>query len=78
MWGTPNHGIVHTYGKEVGTPKCNTTERLTEGGHSSICKKDYKNSADADGGPRSRVHTAGNSAQPPIDVSGNLSAHVSA
>ena len=36
------------------------------------------NSADADGGPRSRVRTAGHSAQPPIDVSGNLSAHVSA
>ena len=35
-------------------------------------------SADADGGPRSRVLTAGHSAQPPIDVSGNLSAHVSA
>ena len=35
-------------------------------------------SADADGGPRSRVRTAGHSAQPPIDVSGNLSAHVSA
>jgi hypothetical protein len=35
-------------------------------------------SADADGGPRSRVRTAGHSAQPPIDVSGNFSAHVSA
>jgi hypothetical protein len=37
-----------------------------------------KISADADGGPRSRVRTAGHSAQPPIDVSGNFSAHVSA
>ena len=37
-----------------------------------------ENSADADGGPRSRVRTAGHSAQPPIDVSGNFSAHVSA
>ena len=37
-----------------------------------------KISADADGGPRSRVRTAGHSTQPPIDVSGNLSAHVSA
>ena len=36
------------------------------------------NSADADGGPRSRVRTAGHSAQPPIDVSGNFSAHGSA
>ena len=36
------------------------------------------NSANADGGPRSSVRTAGHSAQPPIDVSGNLSAHVSA
>ena len=35
-------------------------------------------SADADGGSHSRVRTAGHSAQPPIDVSGNLSAHVSA
>jgi hypothetical protein len=35
-------------------------------------------SADADGGPRSRVRTAGHSAQPSIDVSGNFSAHVSA
>jgi hypothetical protein len=35
-------------------------------------------SADADGGPRSRVRTAGHSAQPPIDVSGNFSVHVSA
>ena len=35
-------------------------------------------SADADGGPRSRVRTAGHSAQPPIDISGNFSAHVSA
>ena len=40
--------------------------------------KYYKISADADGGPRSRVRTAGHSAQPPIDVSGNFSAHVSA
>ena len=38
----------------------------------------YKNSADADGGPRSRVRTAGHSTQPPIDESGNLSAHMSA
>ena len=36
------------------------------------------NSADADGGPRSRVRTAGHSAQPSIDVSEILSAHVSA
>ena len=36
------------------------------------------NSADADGGPRSHVRTAGHSAQPPINVSGNFSAHVSA
>ena len=35
-------------------------------------------SADADGGPRSRVRTAGHSAQAPIDDSGNFSAHVSA
>ena len=35
-------------------------------------------SAEADGGPRSRVRTAGHSAQPPIDVSGNFPAHVSA
>jgi hypothetical protein len=35
-------------------------------------------SADADGGPRSRVRTAGHSAQPPIDFSGNFSVHVSA
>ena len=34
-------------------------------------------SADADGGPRSRVRTAGHSAQPPIDTSGNFSEHVS-
>ena len=40
--------------------------------------KTGKISADADRGPRSRVPTAGHSAQPPIDVSGNLSAHVSA
>ena len=31
---------------------------------------------ETDGGPRSRVRTAGHSAQPPIDVSGNFSAHV--
>ena len=31
-----------------------------------------KISADADGGPRSRVHAAGHSAQPPIDVSENF------
>ena len=37
-----------------------------------------KNFADADGGPRSRVRTAGHSAQPPIDISGNFSVHVSA
>jgi hypothetical protein len=36
------------------------------------------NSADADGGPRSLVRTAGHSAQPPIDVNGNFSAYVSA
>ena len=41
-------------------------------------KKEEKISADADGGPRSRVRTAGHSAQPPIDVSGNFPAHVSA
>ena len=35
-----------------------------------------KISADADGGPHSRVRTAGHSAQPHIDVSGNFSAHV--
>ena len=35
-------------------------------------------SADADRGPRSRVRTAGHFAQPPINVSGNFSAHVSA
>ena len=29
-------------------------------------------------GPHSRVRTAGHSAQPPIEVSGNFSAHVSA
>ena len=40
--------------------------------------KQQQISADADGGPRSRVRTAGHSAQPPIDVSGNFSAHVSA
>ena len=40
--------------------------------------ENIKYSADADGGPRSRVRTAGHSAQPPIDVSGNFSAHVSA
>ena len=40
--------------------------------------REGKISADADGGPRSRVRTAGHSAQPPIDVSGNFSAHVSA
>ena len=38
----------------------------------------FKISADADGGPRSRVCTAGHSAQPPIDVSEKISAHVSA
>ena len=38
----------------------------------------FKISADADGGPRSRVRTAGHSAQPPIDVSGNFSTHMSA
>ena len=36
------------------------------------------NSADADGGPRSRVCSRDTPAQPPIDVSGNFSAHVSA
>ena len=41
-------------------------------------KEEREISADADGGPRSRVRTAGHSAQPPIDVSGNFSAHVSA
>ena len=41
-------------------------------------EKEREISADADGGPRSRVRTAGHSAQPPIDVSGNFSAHVSA
>ena len=41
-------------------------------------KRYPKISADADGGPRSRVRTAGHSAQPLIDVSGNFSAHVSA
>ena len=40
--------------------------------------KNNTKSANADGGPRSRVRTAGHSAQPPIDVSGNFSAHVSA
>ena len=40
-------------------------------------KEEEKNSASADGGPRSRVHTAGHSAQPSIDASGNFSAHVS-
>ena len=40
-------------------------------------KEEREISADADGGPRSRVRTAGHSAQPPIDVSGNFSAHVS-
>ena len=35
-------------------------------------------SADTDGGPRSRVRTAGHSAQPPIDVSGNFPARLSA
>ena len=37
-----------------------------------------KISAHADGGPRSRVAHAIPSAQPPIDVSGNFTAHVSA
>ena len=36
------------------------------------------NSAHADGGPRSRVAHTIPSAQPPIDVSGNFPAHVSA
>ena len=44
----------------------------------SQVKTNLKISADADGGPRSRVRTAGHSAQPPIDISGNFSAHVSA
>ena len=35
-------------------------------------------SADADGGPRSRVRTAGHSVQPPIDVSEKISVHMSA
>ena len=35
-------------------------------------------SADADGGPRSRVCSRDTPAQPPIDVSGNFLAHVSA
>ena len=37
-----------------------------------------KISADADGGPRSRVCSRDTPAQPPINVSGNFSAHVSA
>jgi hypothetical protein len=39
-------------------------------------KERRETSADADGGPRSRVRTAGHSAQPPIDVSKKISAHV--
>ena len=35
-------------------------------------------SAHADGGPRSRVCSRDTPAQPPIDFSGNFSAHVSA
>jgi hypothetical protein len=41
-------------------------------------KKKRKISTDADGGPRSHVRTAGHSAQPPINVSRNFSAHMSA
>ena len=38
----------------------------------------FKISTDPDGGPRSHVRKVGHSAQPPIDVSGNFSPHVSA
>ena len=44
----------------------------------AVEREKKENSADADGGPRSRVRTAGHSAQPPIDVSGNFSVHMSA
>jgi hypothetical protein len=47
-------------------------------GLATAARKQEEISADADGGPRSRVRTAGHSAKPPIDVSGNFSAHVSA
>ena len=38
----------------------------------TVMAAEKKKRNDADGGPRSRVRTAGHSAQPPIDVSGNF------
>ena len=69
-----------SYGLRVQTLWKQKYKDLTPRGPPSVREEmnNIQNSADADGGPRSRVRTAGHSAQPPIDVSGNFSAHMSA